>query len=266
MHRLLKCTLLITVCYFSSNGSVRADELRKHLAQIDMQKGRTDTEKLEKQCLDLLDEYTSPADQGRIYAQIAHVYAQSGLKDPDRLAEYRDYCDKALQYRLNVVTAMRMYGYWASALQSLCRRQVKWPESPWHEFADTRREIATLYLRGIKIILDRGTPGETRPLPMVHKVNCHPADSPSCQESLKKNEERRRARARVMLDNDLVFHRKMLIDHCVHIYSQKPVDTEELAAVAREILGDEDAVTELLTRVARRIMNTPDTGRTKRDE
>ena len=264
MNRLFKCTLLITVCYASSAASVRGDELRKHLAQIDMQKGRVDIEKLERQCLDLLDEYTSPADQGRIYAQIVRVHGQTGLKDPGKVAEY---CQKALEYPLDVVTAARMNGYWASALRRPCvRRQVHSRESPWHKFPDTRKEIATLFLRGMKLILDEGGPTERQPLPPVDKFRCGPADSPYCQELVKKNKEQVRARRKAELENDLVLHRDILTEKCVYIYSQEPVDTKELATLAREILDDEDAVTELLARVARRITDSPDTGGTKRRE
>lgn len=267
MNRWVKCMLLIAACCASIATFVRADDLRQRLREIDgqIEGSNTDTKKLERQGLNLLDQYTSPEERGRIYAQIAHVYAQSGLKEPDRLGEYAEYCEKALQYPLDVVAAVRMYGYWASALWSGSRRQVHSRESPWDQFREARREIASLFLRGMKLILDQGTPAEAQPLPMVGKFRCRPVDSPECQDMVKKHEERRRARARVMLENDLVLRRKMLIDHCVHIYSQEPVATEELAVLAREILRDEDAVTELLARVASRTTDRPDAGGTKRD-
>ncbi len=262
MNRLVKCTLLITVCCASSAASVRGDDLRKHLAEIDMQKGRTKTEKLERDCLDLLDEYSSPADQGRIYAKIAHVHAQTGLKDPDKTAEY---CEKALEYPLDLVIRVQMYGYWASALHSACSRQVHWGESPWDEFPDVRKEIAAISLRGIKLILDQGIPGERQPLPRVDKFSCHPPDSLSCQELVKRNKEQVRARRKARLENDLVSHHKILTEKCVYLYSQEPVDRKELEVLAREVLGDEGAVAELVARVASQIMDRADTPSTKGD-
>ena len=59
------------------------DSLGKRLNEIDgLRRGReTPFEEVEQRSKQLLQEYGTGEDQGRIYGQLAHVYAQSGMSD-----------------------------------------------------------------------------------------------------------------------------------------------------------------------------------------
>lgn len=251
MAPLIECTLLIAVCYAVNPGSVRADDVRQHLAAIDRQRNglQTDTESLEKKCLALLNQYTAAPDRGRIYAQIALIYAQAGLKDPDKTAAY---CKRALEYPLDTTTGVQMYMFWADALQ------VKSAGVSKEDFVVARIEMVTKSLRGLKLILQENPPKEVQPVPAVDRFDCTGLDDdPICRELAQKKKEQIAARERIMLHNTLVHDRTSLTEKIVELNAHDPVDIDGLRALAWRVLEDKETVEELGQRVQRRIEARP---------
>ena len=53
-------------------------------------------------------------EEGLIYASIAQMYIDSGLKS--HYEKVGEYCEKALEHPQEVLTALRLYSFWGEAL------------------------------------------------------------------------------------------------------------------------------------------------------
>jgi hypothetical protein len=223
---------------------------------INQDKGEgTDIQKLEDQCLLLLNDYNSPADKGKIYAKIALMYSGHGYSSLKsiRIAKTEEYCWKALEYPLDTLTTCETYS-------SLSGAQIApYYERPAEEFARARKEAIVTCLTGLKLALDNNAPNELkeqrvhRP-PIVFNYDGDP-NSPYVQKRLKEitkyNEELMVEHKKEKLEEQLYIIRRAAIDGCVSLYSSKPpYDTNELEKFARDILnGHEDAIDEIMSKV-----------------
>lgn len=220
--------------------------LEKRLSEIEVQRNNTLTsvEALEQQCLKLLKKFQEPSQQGRIYAEIAYIYAQDGLSSPHKTIWYSR---KALEYPLDVDVKSRVYVHLADALQLLYHNAQN---------EDTSRALwkegVKACMFGLKFLLIQNLPDKRQELPIVSPFSYdgHRDDS-IYTELLRKNQEQMAARDRIMMRNTLILHRNALIEKCIYFYSREPQATYEFEKLAQEILGDEDAVRELLSRIKR---------------
>src|SRR5438094_288154 len=91
-----------------------AQGLDKGLSQLDqLRRGpKTDFTQLERRAEKLLEQYKDPASQGRIYYQVAHVYAQTGLIHPQKVI---DFAQKALKCPLDEQLRARLRVYCGDA-------------------------------------------------------------------------------------------------------------------------------------------------------
>lgn len=245
MNRFAKLAILFFLSCGSSSIILHAGagDVKHQLAEIDQQREGlgAQVDKLEQDCLNLLKECTTPEDTGMVYAEIGFIYAQNGLTQPDKTSLYNE---MALSYPLGISTAAQAYVFWADALQ------IKHIESTGDEFMVARGGIATVCLNGLRSILEQNLPKSRQTLPVVHRFDYDgPEDDPQYQELLRKNKEELAQRERVMLQNTLILYRDALIEKCIYLYSREPKATDEFAQLAREILGDEEAVKELLSRI-----------------
>jgi hypothetical protein len=245
MNMLTKLVACVLVGYGLGAGPLLADDdaLGRRLNQIDMERNglMTDTNKLVNECLKLLDENSSSKDKGEVFAQVAVIYAQNGLTEPEKAAEY---CEKALKNPLETTTAAQMYVFWADALQ------VKHRHASRGEFSAARRETAVICLRGLKVILDQHVPDKRQALPLVQRFDCEsPPDSPEHQRLSRKNQEQVAAREKVMAQNTLILHRDALTEKTRVLYSRSPRADGELLRLAWEHLEDEKAVATLFEKV-----------------
>jgi hypothetical protein len=249
MHKNVRLSWTIVITFFllfiGSIGcsSAQEGELGVVLLEIDSQRAsvETDIENLESEYLSLLEEYDSPEDKGGIYSAMAFSHAQSGMIQPEKTAEY---CEKALQYPLDIAMMAQMYVFWADALQ------VKSIASTENEFLSARRNIAEVSLTGLKLILDRGIPRERQEPPAVGIYDVPPSD-PEFQSLLEKHNEEVAIRKEVMLQNKLIQHRNALTEKITFLYSLKPDAIDELANLTTEILDNDSAIKELLVQVKR---------------
>lgn len=224
--------------------SEKADEdLKPRLATIRAEnKGKgTDWAKLETQCLNLIKDHNSPVEKGEIYSTIALIYAEKGYSSPQdvRIPKAIEYCRKALQHPLEVITACEMYGRWTGALMA------KYRNSPENEFVTRRQEAATRCLTGLKLALDNKAPKKREPPPPVFRYNIPPS-SPNYDEMFEKHRRQLAAYKKWEFTNGLYKQREALTQRCVTLYTHKPYATNELRLLAEKILKKYDAAVEKL--------------------
>jgi len=248
--RVLTIFIALAGGFFMKDVSNAGEEqLNQRLAAISSQnKGVGDWGKLEAECLNLLKEYESPEDKGKIYAAIALTYSKSGYSSREdiRIPKSIKYCKKALQYPLEVTTACEMYGRWTGALM------VKYWDSEKEEFVKRRQEAIVPCLTGLKLALDNKAPKKRQPPPAVGIYHISPS-SPHYQKVMKKYKEELAARKKWEFENKLYNSRRALTQSCVSLYSHEPYDTDELEQLASEILKDDEAIREILAEVRSKI-------------
>lgn len=78
----MKRTILLSsaLCLVVMHNPAKASNLDRELHEVDKLRAGEETpfEQVEKMCKELLEKYTEWEEHGRIYFQLAHVYAQSG--------------------------------------------------------------------------------------------------------------------------------------------------------------------------------------------
>jgi len=183
----------------------KAEELEKELAPIrsrNVGKG-TDWGKLERECLDLIGDFNSPANLGRIYATIARIYSEKGYTSSEvQIPKVIEYSKKALEYPLDVPTQCHMYGRWGGALMAQGLR------GPEEDRVLMRRKAIVPVLRGLKLALDQKAPKEIQEVPAVDMFDFSgPESHPSYQKMLKEHEEQVAARKKADLLNTLYSER-----------------------------------------------------------
>ena len=91
MERVLGCVFFATFyCAWGvASGDTPVSDLDRKLKAIERQLDELepDRAKLESECLKLLDQYVSPQDKGKIYAELVMVYSKKGMSDPDKMIE-----------------------------------------------------------------------------------------------------------------------------------------------------------------------------------
>ena len=230
--------LLLVFVSLRIMSNEREKQLDQRLAAIRAQnKGEgTDWGQLEIECLRLLKEYNSPEDKGKIYVAIAFIYSETGFARKDiQLPKTIEYCQIASRYPLDVATACLIYGRWAGALESEYR------DLKGEEFTAARREIVTLYLTGLKPLLNMDLPNKRQKLPGGGMLLDYsgPRTDPAYQKRLKENEAQRKARKKIMLENKLIYYRYVFKQKCIDLYRKKPVDADEFENIAEQILNPE---------------------------
>lgn len=180
---------------------------------------------------ELLQQYPNPKEQAAIYYELAHIHAQSGLREPDRVIEY---ARKALDFPLEPPQRMRLYVYWGDATQV---KKARLPAGP------QRKEAALAYLQGLKETLRYQLPDIPPELPGVSPYS---GGGPGLEKLREEHQQAMAARREAEFQRDMIQHRNVLTQQLVGLYSHKPYATEELEQLARQTLGDPAAVERLM--------------------
>jgi len=249
----LAVAIIFTICFACLDGfSAEADEeLDQRLGAIRSQKRElgkwADWEKQEAQILELIKDYNSPAEKGKIYTTIARIYSREGYFSSEdvRIPKAIKYCKEALQYPLEVTAACEMHGSIADAMLIRYRNRTK------EEFVKIRQEAIVHCLTGLKLTLDNKAPKEHPESPGRMRVpHVHPEKGPIYEEAMRKYKEQLAAHEKWRFLEKLYFLRKGLIQECVSFYSHKPYATDELNRIAEKILkGHEDVAKKLIAEV-----------------
>lgn len=203
-----------------------------------LRKGReTPLDIVDKRGQELLRKYRDEKDQGRIYYQLAHIHAQSGLVQPARAIEY---AETGLKFPLEPSQRSRLYVYLGDA------RLVAEGDQP---FTSKRKLAATGYLGGLKEVSKMNLPEKAPDLPSVFKYDVISDQKSVHDEIRKKHEQAMQARENAKLQGEMIKHRDVLTGQLVGLYSRKPFATEELEKIAGDVLQDPASVDRLMTAV-----------------
>jgi len=234
-----------------------ADELEDALRQVDNLRAGFDTpfDEVEKRCDALLQTYTAPEDQARIYYQLARVGAQSGLQRPAKAIEY---VEKALDLPVDREGRVQLYMYWGCAIEVDHRGVLG------EALRRARKQAAIPYLQGLRETLQYADEVQKLPLP--------PRWEPTLSDlrrKLDKNAMTARSHAmrkRERLLERLTRHQTSFEGQLAFLYSRVPFATDELEKLARELLQDEAAVDHLMARVIERVIREKARGRSPKGE
>lgn len=158
VRRVILLSSILYLLIFSSVG--KAESLEEELFEIDKLRAGFDTpfDEVEKRCNKLLQKYTKPEEQGRIYYELTKVEGQSGLQRPAKAIEY---AKKALEFPQDPWRKVRLYGYWGSAIEVTHRGTHD------EEMAKGRREAVIPYLQGLRQLQQYNLPEVKPPIPMA---------------------------------------------------------------------------------------------------
>ena len=186
----------------------------------------------------LLKEYPAPEDQGRIYYQLALVYAQSGPVCEETIRNAK----AALDLPLGGAKRLQLYVYWGDAIQ------VRHAGARGNDLMAARKEAAEIYLRGLKECVDHKVPKDK---PAVEASGFGNFDGPETDEIRRLKAEiaaRNAANEDALSKIAMVEMQDTLIKQLVYMYSRFPFATNELEASAKDSLGDSWLVGELINK------------------
>jgi hypothetical protein len=215
--------------------------LEQKLSQLDLHRNQNVSPIKEVESLGqaLLRQYPAPADQGRIYFQMAHVHAQSNIQVQAKAVQ--KYGRLALEHTFDPNLRATLYSYLSSAALF----------SPAGSFESLRPRSAEELLKGHREILALNLPARAPELPVVEKwggdVQGLPEDE--VRAKTKKHEGQIKARQEAQLVRDMVAHRDLFLRQLNELYHRPPGGKEELQALATRILGDKNQVNELLAKI-----------------
>jgi hypothetical protein len=197
-------------------------------------------DKLETDCLALLDDYKSPAQKGKIYAQIAVTYSQHRFTLKNNggipIAKSIEYSKKALDLPLDVITSCEMYGTLASSMVAESSKSED-------QFVELRREAIVFCLKGLKLALDNNAPDVFPSVPAVGIYHISPK-SPNYERMMKKHQEEVNARKKWEFEYQLYMQRQDLVGLCRAMYLHKPYNLNEFQQFSQTILKDHTKVSD----------------------
>lgn len=225
------------------------DALARRLTRIraDSRAASVDKAALESRCLELLADYNTPSQRGKIYAAVAAAYSERGFGvSTDRatsIAKTIEFATKALDCPLDVPTACHMYGRMTDALIASGK------EAPADKWPQIRRAAIVPCLKGLKLALDNKAPRE-RPqsppkvtVPNIIRIGGTQTD----QERRRRYEEQLEARRQYDRMEELYSQRRVLTQLCAALYARPPYDSDEFRTYAQQILvGQDEGLSEII--------------------
>jgi hypothetical protein len=209
-----------------------SDELRRELVKLDgMRKGLdTDLDQIDRAGKQLLEKFTAPEEQAQIYAQLAHVYAQSGLRKPDQMIEY---IKKSFEHRLPLQQSLLLCTYWGDGLRVHARPLT----------SEDRLASARAYMLGLKQLAAYDLPAASPPLPDSPPI---PNSIPADVEGLRKLEQYQQLRREAAFIHELLVQKDILLRQVQDTYDpryfaagDRAMEIEKLHLLAQEQLGTE---------------------------
>jgi tetratricopeptide (TPR) repeat protein len=212
------------------------DELKKlHLGE------KTPFGQAENMCNELLEKYTEPEEQARIYYQLAVVYSQSGQIKPDKTIEFSK---KALEFPVGPIERLKLYVWWGDAIMIAHRGARN------QERVVARRKAVMPYLNGLKECLSMQYPKYTQPEHLPEEQNVK-AD-PHASFLRRRRDEQRKALyewKKDKFERDVNRLKKALTSQISGTYSDFPWASDEIRDLATKILEDKTAVDDLMSAV-----------------
>jgi hypothetical protein len=208
------------------------ESLRERLVAIEQQRAPGETShEVERRLLGLLDFYPSPEEQAAIYAAIAMMYANEGMREPAKVAAF---AQKAVTL-VDVVAGCQLYLYWGEALEILF---------PPPRDSALLRQVARPYLEGLKLASSQsGDPRE--PVPAVSKFDVDGPPDAAVEEA---HQQEIHQRVTIQLRRDMARYRAISIAKCAVLLDLQPELTAELEKMARDLGVAADVMAEVTRR------------------
>ncbi|MFC1780794.1 hypothetical protein ACFLZ8_00840 [Planctomycetota bacterium] len=236
----LLCAVISLLLFGFLAGAKTLDE---ELYEVDQLRAGRDTpfDEVDRRCNELLQEYTEPNDQGKIYFIRVQVEGQSGFRRPEKILEF---IEKALELPQEPLKKVRLYIYRGDAIQTDNRGVHN------QELIVARREAAMPYLYGLKEMLQYDLPEEKPELPIVNRVRyAGPPDTEEYLEIKRRNEEQMAAWRLAKFQRDMISYRDVLNSQISGMYSRFPWASDEIRELATKILEDKTSVERLMSAV-----------------
>jgi len=224
----------------SGEATEEASALKKRLQEMDALRTGANTpfQEIEKQARDLLGQYTLPDDRAKIYFELAHIYAQSGIRlHPERVIRYGRL---ALASERDPVRRGVLYSYLGSAAEI---------DPTQLTFAGQRAQAAVVWLQGYRELLPLHLPVVAPELPVVEKLDVDALDPSQLASARLKHEAQMKARQEAERLQQLVAHRDIFVRQLKETYAREPRADAELRSLVRRELGDKQAADTLLSQI-----------------
>lgn len=216
------------------------DALGRKLARIDdLRNGKIDIEEAERRGRALLEEYPAPADQARIYFQLAHSCGQSSIR---RYSEnVLKYAGQALELDHDPLDRTWLHMYVGDA--TFIRSEIG-------DFATRRRKAARAYLEGMKETIEIHALDEPLPLPDMASIWNSFGNDPETIAWRRKRAEDMELRTKLQFVNEIIARRKIFEGQLIQIYARPPSDTAEFKRLARETIDDPPRIDRIAAAIA----------------
>ena len=200
---------------------------------------------IEAQGQSLLQKYKDADSEDRIYCTMAEIYAGSG-PIADRTIEY---AQKALACPLAPEKRLHMYVFWGDSIQ------VMHAGVTGDDLIAARREAVMPYLNGLKEALAYNLPDEPLVIPRGgFLLRYRGIDE---ENVMKRHAQKEQARAKIAeaaeQQNKQILMREILIGQVAFMYSRKPFATDEIQALATQVIADDHLVGRLMAAVEKAI-------------
>jgi RNA polymerase sigma factor (sigma-70 family) len=223
-------------------------ELQRELSAFDAYRHGSEERfaELERKADELLKKYTAPDDQARIYFEVAHVAAQSDIRD--HVQRVRKFARKSLALSRDPLQRGVLHCYLGSAAEV----------GPEKTFEDRRRQAAAELLTGYAEMLAQELPAKAPELPVVEKLGDEQIDPNSVEaaQARARHAAQMAARQEAEFIRELVHRRDTLANQLRWLYHPDPKihgrtsdGPEKLRALAGNVLKDPKALEALLERV-----------------
>ena len=175
---------------------------------------------------------------------MAGVYGGSGpgVANANKVIEY---AQKALACPLEPQMELQMYIYWGDSVQTAHAGVTG------DQLVVVRREAVMPYLQGLKAALKYNLPDDPPDLPAIDDfvIVRGPLRAAENERNMRRNAEQARAQEEVRRTREYVRMRESLINQVVYVYSRRPFATDEIRALATQVIADDHSVARLMSAV-----------------
>jgi hypothetical protein len=227
---------LVSQCTFDPVPMEDDPTLSERLLSLDkMRNGRaTQFDEVEKIGAKLLGKYKAPAERAKIYFQLAHVYAQSGIDmHPDCVTKYGQL---ALELERDPIQRSLLHIYLG------CAAEV---EAGDKTFSEKRLKATKAYLVGYKEAIALKLPADAPELPGVDIIE-ESGDPETAKVNRLRHEAQMNARKAAEFLRAMVHNRDILRRQVLELYRREPAADKELSEIAEQVLGNRKEVEKLL--------------------
>ena len=241
MHHILLSVCFLSIANFSTMPAYCDDlNLQRQIFAITekMRTNATSMSSMETEYLKLLESFTAPTEKGVIYDALATMHARNVSAYANKTIEY---CSKALQCPLDLVSEIRLYTYWGNALE------LRKPDGGKGESSMTAPEVVRPYLLGLRLVLQNQTTTTNVVTQGVDKYEI-PSGAPGYDEVRRHHDIQVNAQKDAEMQNELIMYHSLLVERIATIFAGYEVDETTLKTVTRNSLQNERGVLEILTK------------------